>query len=215
MDQQLLFLINRTWTHPVTDRVMAVASSFDFWWPLLLLGAIVAVIWGGFRWRVFILAAALAVGITDGLVVGTLKEVVGRPRPHDSLAGVRSLDLEPLHPRFLALGKPLRVKLSSVGIRPPRGNSFPSGHAANNFAVAAVCAAVFRRRGWWLFFPAALVAYSRVYVGSHWPLDVVVSALLGTAIGLLTVAGLEALWRWKAGSWLPKLAKNHPSLVTK
>ena len=36
MDQQLLFLINRNWTHPVADRIMAVASSFDFWWPFLL-----------------------------------------------------------------------------------------------------------------------------------------------------------------------------------
>lgn len=214
MDQQLLFLINRTWTHPVLDRIMAVVSSFDFWWPFLLLGGIVVAIWGGFRGRAFLVAAVVAVGITDGLVVGTLKEVVGRPRPHDFLAGVRSLDLQPLNPRFLALGKPLRESLSSVGIRPPRGNSFPSGHAANNFAVAAVCAAMFRRRGWLVFFPAALVAYSRIYVGSHWPLDVMVSVLLGTALGLLTVAGLEALWRWQAGRWLPKLAKNHPSLVT-
>lgn len=213
MEQQLLFLINRIWTHPLLDWVMAVASSWDFWWPILLLGGMVAVIWGGFRWRVFLFAAALAVGITDGLVVGSLKEWVGRPRPHDFLNGVRSLDLEHVTPRFLALGKPLRESTSVVGIRPPHGNSFPSGHSANNFAVAGVAVAVFRRRGWLVFLPAALVAYSRVYVGSHWPLDVLVSALLGTALGLLTVAGLEALWRWQGVRWLPKLGQTHPSLV--
>ena len=49
---------------------------------------------------------------------------------------------------------PLREDYSVARIRPPRGNSFPSAHAANNFAVAAVCAAFFRRWGWLLFLPA-------------------------------------------------------------
>jgi undecaprenyl-diphosphatase len=213
MDQQLLF--NRNWTHPVADRIMAVASSFDFWWPFLLVGAIGLAIFGGFRWRVFLVAAVLAVGVTDALVVDSLKEMVGRPRPHDSLAGVRSLDLQSLEPRFLAVAEPLKENFSGVRIRSPRGNSFPSGHAANNFAVAGVGLLVFRRWGWMFLLPAALVAYSRVYVGSHWPLDVVVSALIGTALGWLTVAGLETLWRWKAKCWLPRIEKIHPSLLSK
>jgi undecaprenyl-diphosphatase len=213
MDQQILFLINHDWAHRGLDRLMAVMSSLDFWLPLLLAMALVAAIWGGFRMRVMLLTAGLALAITDALVVRTLKDLVGRPRPHEMLEGVRTLDLAAAAPRLLALTKPLKEEYSGARIRPPHGNSFPSAHAANNFAVATVGALFFRRRGWLLFLPAILVAYSRVYVGSHWPLDVLVSCLLGLGIGLLVVAGTEALWRRWGGLWLPRWHTAYPSLL--
>jgi undecaprenyl-diphosphatase len=213
MDQQILFLINHDWAHRGLDPVMAVMSSLDFWLPLLLAAALVAAIWGGFRMRMMLLTAGLTLAITDALVVRTLKDLVGRPRPHEMLAGVRTLDLAAAAPRLLALTKPLKEEYSGARIRPPRGNSFPSAHAANNFAVATVCALFFRRRGWLLFLPAILVAYSRVYVGSHWPLDVLVSCLLGLGIALLVVAGTEAFWRRWGGWWLPRWHTAYPSLL--
>jgi len=193
---------------------MAVVTSYDFWWPFLLLGVIVAAVFGGFRWRAFLLAAGIAVGITDGLVVDTLKKSVGRPRPNDALEGVRVVDLAKAKPRFLALAEPLRVEYSQARIQSVGGNSFPSGHAANNFAVAAVATVFFRRWGWLVFISAALVSYSRVYVGSHWPLDVLVSALIGSGIGTLTAVALESLWRRWGEKWLPWLHEKHPSLLT-
>lgn len=214
MDQQLLFLINHTWTNPAADRVMAVVTNFDFWWPFLLLGVVVAAVFGGFRWRAFLLAAGMAVGITDGLVVDTIKKAVGRPRPNDALEGVRVVDLARAKPRFLALAEPLRIEYSQARIQSVGGNSFPSGHAANNFAVAAVATVFFRRWGWLVFLSALLVSYSRVYVGSHWPLDVLVSALIGTGIGTLTAVALESVWRRWGEKWLPWLYEKHPSLLT-
>jgi undecaprenyl-diphosphatase len=213
MDQQILFLINHTWAHPVLDRVMAVLSSLDFWWPFLIAAGLIAVILGSFRMRMMLLTAGLAIAMTDALVVRTLKEVVGRPRPHETLEGVRTLDLAAVEPRFLAVTMPLKEEYSVARIRPPRGNSFPSAHAANNFAVAAVCAVFFRRWGWLLFLPAVLVSYSRVYVGSHWPLDILVSCLLGLGVGFLVVVSVEALWRRWGGSCLPQLHTRHPSLL--
>jgi undecaprenyl-diphosphatase len=213
MDQQILFLINHSWAHPALDRVMAVMSSLDFWWPFLIAVGVGAVIWGGFRGRMMLLTAALAIAVTDALVVGTLKDVVGRPRPHEMLEGVRTLDLAVATPRFLALTKPLREEYSVARIRPPRGNSFPSAHAANNFAVAAVCSIFFRRWGWLLFLPALLVSYSRIYVGSHFPLDVLVSCLLGLGVGFLVVVSVEVLWRRWGGTCLPQLHTRHPSLL--
>lgn len=213
MDQQLLFMINRDWTHPVLDYVMAGASSFDLWWPFLLLAGLAAVIWGSWRLRAMLLAIGLAVGVTDALVVDTMKGLVGRPRPHEMVAGVRTLDLAKAKPRLLAVGQPLREEVSEKRLRPASGNSFPSGHAANNFAVAAVCASFYRRRGWLVFLPAILVSYSRIYVGSHWPLDVVVSALIGAGIGFLTVAVLDVLWRKWGEKILPKLRKRHGTLL--
>src|SRR5471030_131026 len=146
MDQQILFLINRTWAHPGLDRVMAAFSSFDLWWPFLIALVLIAAIWGGWRVRAMLLVMGLAVGLTDGLVVGTLKKVVGRPRPHESVAGVRTLDLAKAHPRFLALTLPLKINISGEPAAPKRGNSFPSGHAGNTFAVATVCTIFYRRR---------------------------------------------------------------------
>lgn len=192
---------------------MAAASSFDLWWPFLLGGALAMAVWGGVRGRAFLLAAGLAVGVTDGLVVDTLKDLVGRPRPHEALVGVRTLDLAKASPRLLALGKPLKQEISASRIRRSGGNSFPSGHASNNFAVAAVAAVFFRRWGWLVFLPATLVAYSRVYVGAHWPLDVTVSALLGAGLGLLTAAVVEGGWRQWGGKLLPDLHRRHPSLL--
>lgn len=212
MDQQLLFLINDTWARPWLDYGMAVASSFDFWWPILLLGGVAVAIFGGFRGRMFLVAVGLAVGITDAVVVDTLKGVVGRPRPNEVLEGVRVVDLAPTSVRLMALAEPLRVKYSAARIRPPHGNSFPSGHAANNFAVAAVAAVFFRRWGWIALVPAAVVGYSRVYVGSHWPSDVLVSAFLGAAIGVLVAAALEAIWRRCGERWLPEVFRGHPTL---
>lgn len=214
MDQQLLFLINRQWTTPALDRVMAAASSFDLWWPFLLVAGIAAVIWGGFRMRAMLLAIGLSVGITDALVVDSLKEFVGRPRPHEMVAGIRTLDLAKAKPRLLAVSRPLREEISVTRILPPHGNSFPSGHASNNFAFATVCFCFYRRFGWLAFLPAALVSYSRIYVGAHWPVDILVSAFIGAGIALLTVAALEALWRKFAPRLLPGLSSRHPSLLT-
>jgi undecaprenyl-diphosphatase len=213
MDQQLLFLINHSAAHPALDWLMAVMSSFDFWWPLLLVGAVIGAIRGGFRFRAFLVAVGLAVGINDGLVVASLKKAVGRPRPNDVLEGVRSVDLAHVRPRFLALGRPLRVSYSEARILAPNGRSFPSGHTSNTFALALV-ATLFFRRGWLVYGPALLVALSRVYVGSHWPSDVLISAFLGTGIALLVCALLELLWRTAGAQWLPRLHDRHPSLFT-
>lgn len=214
MDEHLFYLINHTWAVPGLDLVMAVASSWDFWWPFLVILGGAVVLLGGFHARAMVLVAALAIGVTDGLVVDSLKELVGRPRPHEVLVGARTLDLAKARPRVLAIGKPLREKFSQPKIPPPHGNSFPSGHAANNFALATVLTLFYRRWGWIAFLPAALVSYSRIYVGSHWPLDVVVSCLLGAGLACVVVAALDWGWRRWGGRIFPKWHLAHPSLLS-
>jgi undecaprenyl-diphosphatase len=69
----------------------------------------------------------------------------------------------------------------------PLDLSFPSGHAATSFAGATVLSAFVPRLRVLFYVLAALVAWSRVYVGVHYPLDILAGAVLGTAVGLLFV----------------------------
>ena len=66
----------------------------------------------------------------------------------------------------------------------PHDHSFPSGHAATSFACATILAFAFPRLAAPLYLLAAAIAYSRVYVGVHYPFDVVVGALLGIAVAI-------------------------------
>jgi undecaprenyl-diphosphatase len=83
----------------------------------------------------------------------------------------------------------------------PGDPALPSGHASTSFACAAVLA-------WWtplpavqLFAVAALVAFSRVYVGAHYPLDAVAGAALGLAVA--TALRLLGEGRRRSGQELP------------
>jgi undecaprenyl-diphosphatase len=71
----------------------------------------------------------------------------------------------------------------------PHTHSFPSGHATTSFACATVLAVLEPRLRIPALVLAAAIAYSRLYVGVHFPADVLAGAALGAAIGLLTTAG--------------------------
>jgi undecaprenyl-diphosphatase len=70
----------------------------------------------------------------------------------------------------------------------PHSESFPSGHAATSFACATVLTALVPRAAPAFYVLALAIGYSRVYVGVHWPLDVVGGAVLGVATALLLLA---------------------------
>ncbi len=104
------------------------------------------------------IAAAFATGDAAS---GAIKQAVDRPRP--------------------PLDDPARL---DAAIALPSSPSFPSGHATTTFAAAAAVAVLMPRLRWPAFALALLVATSRVYLGVHFVLDVIVGAVLGTLIGL-------------------------------
>jgi len=215
MDQKLLFLINRQWTGPMLDRLMALLSSFDAWVPPLVVLVAVLLWRGGFRGRALVICAGLIVGVNDGVVSHTLKQLVNRPRPHQSVDEVRVVDLARARPRILAVLLPPKIRISEA---PPdlaaiQGHSFPSSHTINTISVALLVACFYRRRGWLAFLPALGVAYSRIYTGAHWPSDVLASIFLGLGLTLVLLGALEWLWKTNGGLLLTALRGQHPSLI--
>ncbi len=75
--------------------------------------------------------------------------------------------------------------------RKPGSWSFPSGHSATSFACASALASRYKRPRPVLYFLASLVGFSRVYLGHHYPLDVVSGATIGTGLSRLVVWGLR------------------------
>jgi membrane-associated phospholipid phosphatase len=212
MDQKFLFLINREWASPGLDRLMAAMSSTALWMVPLVLAGIATLIWGGFKGRAFLLLAVIAFGISDGIVGRILKREVSRFRPHQTEVGVRMIDLN--QPAYTGLFRPVKEKYSSGTNRTGEGRSFPSNHASNTSAVALLAAIFWRKWGWLAFVPALLVAYSRVYVGSHWPSDALAGVCLGFGVALLVLAIAEFVWRKWGPRMLPQVSKQHPSLLS-
>jgi undecaprenyl-diphosphatase len=212
MDKTLLLFINREWTNPFLDRVMAIFTSFDVWMPILLL-AVAILLWrGGFQVRSFVFVTLMTIALTDGIFTQFTKKLVNRPRPSQALANVREVSLQRANPAILAVWRPLRIALSEPPEGPVVGRSFPSGHAINNTIIATLAILFFGRLGALYIIPAAIVSYSRIYCGSHWPSDVVVSIVMGIGFSLL-IAGLANLvYQRFASRWFPRLYQSRSTL---
>ena len=98
----------------------------------------------------------------------------------------------------------LREQVRLVIQRCPGGYSFVSNHAANHFGLATFMVITFRAvfKGWiyLAYVWAILISFAQVYVGAHYPLDIMGGALLGTAAGYLTAS----VFRANFGTLLPE-----------
>jgi undecaprenyl-diphosphatase len=163
----LFHLVNDVWTSPALDPCMIFLSSINDYgviW-LVLLGALAALGGRNGRWAALAGLVALVAGFAFSEV---LKSIVMQPRPFVSLPDVRLL------------------------INPASSYSFPSVNATYAFAASSGASLTAQRLlgrlpvwGWGLLVLAIAVSYSRVYVGVHYPGDVLGGALLGISIGWL------------------------------
>lgn len=169
LDGSLFHLINAVWTNPLLDTLrpaLSWAGNLGAVW-LVLLGTITT--FGKKTGRRIALAGlvALAIGFASSEVI---KEITMRPRPFAALSDVSLL----------------------VGV--PNSYAFPSGHTTSAFAARRLLGKV-PAWGWGMLALAAAIAYSRLYVGVHWPTDVAAGVFLGLASGWM--GARLALRRWR------------------
>ena len=212
MDKTLLLIINREWTNPFMDRLMATFTSADVWLPLLILGGLILLWRGNFQVRSFLLVTLMTIGFTDGVFTQFMKPLINRPRPSQALAEVREVNLEKTKPALLGVWRPVQVSLSKPPEGAVNGRSFPSGHAMNNTVIATMAILFFGRLGALYIIPAGIVSYSRIYCGSHWPSDVIVSIVLGIGFSLILASIANLVYRRLTSKWFPKFYRLHPSL---
>lgn len=166
LDEAVFKVINQTLTHPLLDEFFPIITSLNN--SKFFLGLVLAL----FAFLIYkkrllgvkvIATLILAAGICDFVSYKFLKASIKRPRPH-FVERVQSI---------------VRVP------HKPSSYSMPSNHALTTFALATLLGYFFSTwKVFWFVF-ATLVAYSRVYVGVHFPLDIIFGGFVGYSISSL------------------------------
>jgi undecaprenyl-diphosphatase len=170
IDTTLLRLLNLAGVHPLLDRVIPLFSHFDLWKIPLIALLIFIVIRERLKGVLIVVGLGLTILLSEAMCSLVVKEFIDRVRPCHIYAWVRLIE----------------------GYC-PKSPAFPSSHATNITAGITYLAFFFPR---WLFAMvplALLVGYSRVYLGVHYPLDVVGGAILGAACGWAVFIVFEKL----------------------
>ncbi|MDH3891098.1 MAG: phosphatase PAP2 family protein [candidate division Zixibacteria bacterium] len=161
IDRALFSFVNGQLANPVTDFLMPVITD-DMVLRVLYGAAMVILLWRGkARLRWLVLFSALTLAATDQIAAHLLKPLIERVRPCHVLPEVHLL----------------------VGCG--GGWAMPSAHAANAFGQALLFAVIEPKSRWYVLVFATMVAFSRVFVGVHYPGDILVGASVGAALGFM------------------------------
>jgi membrane-associated phospholipid phosphatase len=177
LDLEAWHYLHLMWRSTFLDALTPYIRNQFTWVPLYLFLAVFMPYNFGRRGWLWCIGFLLCFAFAD-IISGTLiKPWVERVRPCND-------------PRFMHLTR-LIVPRSS-------GWSFPSSHAANHFALGAFSAVTLHGRLKWFWpFPmcwALAVAYAQVYVGVHWPTDVIGGGLMGLIIGFVIAKLFDHKW---------------------
>jgi undecaprenyl-diphosphatase len=161
IDLQIFYFINHTLSNPLFDKFFPFITEVKNWYIAYVLLFLLLVIKGGRTGRIAALLLLVMIAATDQLSSFFIKNLVHRIRPCNILPDVRIL------------------------VTCTQAFSFPSSHAVNNFAAATYFYRLYPKYKWPLFIAAFLLAFSRPYVGVHYPSDSIGGAIIGAAFGYL------------------------------
>lgn len=168
-DRRLLSKINGEWHNSALDRILPLLRESKFWIPFYFFLLIFVLINFGRKGWYWCLSLAVTASVSDLISSRLVKGNFFRLRPC----------------RDEALAEHLRFMVKYC----PVSSSFTSSHAVTHFAMAMFIYTTFRHSlspKWiYIFFWAAIICYAQVYVGVHYPTDVICGALLGLIIGYL------------------------------
>lgn len=186
IDKAIFYFCNQTVSNRLFDFVMPRITDWNLsWYGLLFFGIIFALLlWkGGKRGRTTVILLIPLIILSDQTSSQLLKSLFVRPRPCHIIDGTPVLD--------------------NVHLLVPcgAGYSFPSSHAANNFAFAALISFFYRKWRWIVLSYAFLMGFSRISVGVHYPSDVAGGALIGVLFACIIIT------IWKI------LVKEYPSIA--
>lgn len=161
IDVSVFYFVNHSLANPLFDKFFVFITEVKHWYLLYIVLLGISVVYGGRLGRISAVGAIILITISDQFSSFTLKDLFTRVRPCIALPDVRTLI--PCSDSF----------------------SFPSSHAVNNFAIFIFYTRLYPNLKWVLLISAFLVAFSRVYIGRHYPSDIIGGALIGMIIGYL------------------------------
>jgi undecaprenyl-diphosphatase len=175
LDRSLFYFCNQGLRNWLFDAILPFLTDLNRK-PIALV--VVGILWllllikGGRAGRIAALLLIPTIALSDQLNSSFFKYLIERPRPCHVLTNVHLL----------------------VGCG--SGYSFPSSHAVNNFAGAIVLAYFMPKWSWAFFTVAATIAFSRIYVGVHYPSDVAAGSVFGVAIGAIVILVFRMIEEW-------------------
>ncbi len=161
IDLSIFYFFNHTLSNGIFDKLFSIITSVNNWYIAYVILLLISFIKGGTKGKLAVLGVILLIVVTDQTGYKILKEFFQRIRPCNAL-------LDAVTP------------LGCTG-----SFSFPSNHAVNNFAAAVFFYRLFPNLKYPLFITASLVAISRVYLGLHYPSDILGGAIIGSVFGYL------------------------------
>ena len=169
LDQQLFHFLNSGLSNTLFDYLMPALREKLVWLPFYIY--LIAFLFVNYKWTtalIFVLSMVLTVSIADYTSSQVIKKNVERLRPCND---------------------PEMKENVSLRVRCGGGYSFTSSHAANHFALVLffiyTLGRYFRKLRWPLVIWASLISFAQIYVGVHYPLDILFGALLGATIGMI------------------------------
>ena len=163
IDTQIFIILNQYIANPFLDVVMPVITNLNHWRIPIVIIWIYLMIRGGRRGRVAALLLIPVLALSDQMSSSVLKPLFERVRPCHVLDHVRLL---------VGCGGKL---------------SFPSSHATNISAVTILFGYFYRKGTIWFISIAVLVGFSRIYVGVHYPGDVLFGFMVGSSLSILII----------------------------